>query len=60
MKERRDAKLPRSLDDLKLPTVEEAEAAVRRGEELVVELMKQRQDKLLSADRQMDTTRITI
>lgn len=60
VKERQDAKLPRSLDDLKLPTVEEAEAAVRRGQKLVVERTKQRQGKLLNADRQMDTTRITI
>lgn len=60
VKERQDAQRPRVLNDLQLPTIEEAEAAVRQGEQLVAEQAKQRQGKLLSADRQMDTTRITI
>lgn len=54
-------KLQELLDpDYEGPTIEEAEAAVHHGEQLVDERAKQRQGKLLITDPQMDTTRITI
>ena len=46
---------PKTLADLKLPTLEEAESAVRQGEEMVKQMRTARKGKLLRWDTEMST-----
>ena len=46
---------PKSLADLKLPTLKETEALVRQGEEMIKQAANSRKGKLMRSDAEMAT-----
>ena len=46
---------PKSLADLKLPTLKETEALVRQGEEMIKQAANSRKGKLMRSDEEMAT-----
>jgi len=46
---------PKSLSDLKLPTPEEANQAVREGDKMIEQMREQRKGKLMTFDKEMDS-----
>lgn len=51
----REPELPNSLAGLNRPTIEEAQEAVRGGEQMIEDLQSQRGGKLLRSDPEMTT-----
>ena len=41
------------MEEIKLPTLQEAEAAVRKGERMMDGMRKKREEKLMGYDREM-------
>jgi hypothetical protein len=42
------------LGNMRLPTIEEAEASIRKGEEMIIDLANQRKGKIMRSDPEMD------
>ena len=49
---------PRSLEDIRRPSDAAVEEAVRQGEQMIADCLKELKVKLLNGDGEMDTTRI--